>query len=238
MRIADRTPGRILAAPLRPKHWRTLFGIATTFSRPAEAFVRYLLNRGRYPWELRLRTPLGSVPVRLESRHDLLTVVEIFSRRDYGSDAPALVVDVGANVGFATLFFLTRRPDSFVVCCEPDAENVASLRRNLAGFEDRYELMQVAVVVENVPSVRFSPRGRYGHVTPAGDVEVPALPIARLLSSVTEARGRVDLVKIDTEGSEQALVDALPHSAFPRTARWEDGRGSVRRRDFPRTLPE
>jgi FkbM family methyltransferase len=233
MRVADRTPSRILAAPFNPKHWRALYGIVTTFPQPVETLRRYLLNRGRYPWETHLRTPLGRIRVRLNDRHDLLTVCEIFCRRDYGSEAPRLVVDIGANVGFAALFFLTRRNDSFVVCCEPDPDNVAVLQRNLAEYAGRYELVRAAIVVEDVPAVRFSPAGRYGRVDAEGGSEVPALTIGRLLSSVTAARGRADLVKIDTEGTEEALVAALPESALPRSVRWEDGKGHVRRRTFP-----
>lgn len=229
MRLADRTPRRILAAPFTPRHWRALYGILTTFDRPLDAFARYLLNRGHYPWEAVLRTPLGPVAVHLSDRHDLLTVCEIFCRRDYGSGSPRLVVDIGANVGFATLYFLTRRSDSFVVCCEPDLENVTVLERNLAEFADRYELIRAAVVVDDVPTVRFRPAGRYGRVDESGDVEVPAVAITALLDSVTAARGRIDLLKIDTEGSEQTLVEALPASSLPRDVRWEDVLGHVRR---------
>lgn len=232
MRVADRTPGRILAAPFTPKHWRALYGILTTFPHPLETLRRYLLNRGRYPWETELRTPLGRVPVRLENRHDLLTVCEIFCRRDYGSGAPGLVVDIGANVGFAALFFLTRRDDSFVVCCEPDPENVAALRRNLARYDGRYELRETAVVVEDMATVRFRFAGRYGHVDAAGGAEVPAVSVERLLADVAAARGAIDLVKIDTEGSEESLVTGLPSGSLPREVRWEDGRGRVRARRF------
>jgi hypothetical protein len=52
--------------------------------------------------------PLGRIEVTLADRHDLQTVNEVFCRRDYGSSAHRTVVDIGANVRLATLFFLTR----------------------------------------------------------------------------------------------------------------------------------
>jgi hypothetical protein len=48
---------------------------------------------------------VGLVRIKLYSRHDLLTLNEVFFRRDYGSlDGIApVVVDVGANIGITSL---------------------------------------------------------------------------------------------------------------------------------------
>jgi hypothetical protein len=85
-----------------------------TFYNPLSALARYVTNRGTYPWRPKLRTPMGTIEVTLVDRHDLLTVNEIFCRWDYGSQARRVVVDIGANVGLATLFFLTRSTDAQV----------------------------------------------------------------------------------------------------------------------------
>jgi FkbM family methyltransferase len=224
-RVTDRAPSRIALAPLQLRHWRALHGIATTVDRPLDALLRYLRNRGSYPWDVRLSTPTGAVTVRLENRHDLLTVVEVFCRRDYGSDAPASVLDIGANVGLAALYWLTRRPDSRVVCVEPDPSNAATLRRNLAGFEARYTLVEAAVTPGGADHVRFAPGGRYGRIDAAGTVIVNAVSVRELLQNHP-----AELVKIDTEGSERELVDAIPASFSSRIV-WEDD-GRVRRRRF------
>src|SRR5476651_1856806 len=114
MRVTDRDLRRILEAPFTPRHWRALWGIVVVFEAPGAALARYLSNRGRYPWRPTLRTPLGRVQVTLNDRHDLLTVNEVFCRRDYGNSTHRTVVDIGANVGFASLFFLTRSAETRV----------------------------------------------------------------------------------------------------------------------------
>ncbi len=172
------------------------------------------------------------MPIRLYSRHDLLTVNEIFCRLDYGTEAPALVVDVGANIGLAALFWLTRRPDCRVWCYEPNPENVPRLRRNLSGYEKRYELVEAAIGPRATRArFTFDGSGRYGRLSDelnlGAEVDVPVLTLGDELARVQRCEGRaVELVKIDTEGSEPELLTSL--GAGAPTVLWEDN-GRVKR---------
>ena len=199
------------------------------FDEPGAAFLRYVTNRGTYPWRPTLKTPLGRVEVTLADRHDLLTLNEIFCRRDYGSTAHRTVVDIGANVGFASLFFLTRGQQTRVWAFEPDPANVERFRENLSGFEDRYTLLEVAVTAVETSTVRFVTAGRYGHVAGVSEVgiDVPAISIARAVRDIARTAGPIDLVKIDTEGTESELLAAIPPDASIREIRFEDNRGRV-----------
>jgi FkbM family methyltransferase len=156
-------------------------------------------------------------------------VNEIFCRRDYGGRAHRTVVDIGANVGLASLFFLTRSPDARVWAYEPDPANVQRLRETLTGFEERYTLVEAAVTVDETPSVRFVTGGRYGHLAGEGEggVDVPAVAIARALREVVGATGSIDLVKIDTEGTDEQLAAAVPADSRIAEVRYEDNRGRV-----------
>ena len=235
MRIADRDIRRLLLAPFALRHWRALRGIVRTFDDPRAALIRYLTNGGQYPWLPTVRTPLGPIQVILADRHDLLTVNEIFCRQDYGASRNRTVVDIGANVGFATLFFLTRSPETRVWAFEPDPENIVRLRKTLSGFEDRYTLFAAAVTADDLSRVRFVTAGRYGHIAGVGEpaTEVPAVSIARALRGVSDEAGPIDLVKIDTEGTESELLAGIPPDVLIKEIRYEDGAGrvvSVRRR--------
>lgn len=239
MRIRDREVRSIVKAPFQVRHWAALERMLVTYERPAPALLRYALNCGRYPWVPSLRTPLGLVRPCLESYHDLLTVNEVFCRRDYGDAADlGVVVDIGANVGLAALYFLTRSTRVRVWCYEPDPSNLLRLRRTLAGFEDRVHVEQAAVCPDPAPvEVPFAPRGRYGRVLDSeetGTIRVPARGISDVISAVLESEGRVDLLKIDTEGSEPALVaaispaqrryvDALVYEGPGGVVTWDDG---------------
>jgi len=213
-RLRDRSLSALVAAPLQRRHWLTLVNMVRTYDQPAAALARYLWNGGRYPWQPGLRTPLGPVTPLLQSYHDLLTVNEVFCRRDYGDAKDCTtVVDIGANVGLAALFFLTRSARTRVWCVEPDPTNVERLRTQLAGFADRVQLVEAAVCPEPESKVQFAPAGRYGHITAEvapGTITVPAVGIGELLDRVLSEVSVIDLVKIDTEGTEEALVAAVP----------------------------
>lgn len=231
-RVLDRYITWMMKAPLERRHWRALRGLLTKVQPGREALIRYLTQRGDYPWNVTVLTPTGPVPVRLYSRHDLLTLNEVFCRRDYGDEAPALVVDVGANIGLAALFWLTRRRDCRVWCYEPNPENFPRLRSTLAGYEDRYELVEAAIgPVSTRARFTFDDSGRYGRLSEVldmgGATEVRVLALRDELARVEESEGRaIDLVKIDTEGSEAALVATLPSGGPPVV--WDDD-GHVRR---------
>jgi FkbM family methyltransferase len=231
-RILDRDIGWMLRAPLQRRHWRALGGLLTRVQPGREALRRYVTQQGAYPWDIRVKTPAGAVPIRLYSRHDLLTVNEIFCRLDYGTEAPALVVDFGANIGLAALFWLTRRPDCRVWCYEPNPENVPRLRQTLSGYEGRYELVEAAIgPVATRARFTFDDSGRYGRLSDeldmGAELEVPVLGLRDELARVERHEGRgVELVKIDTEGSEPELLASLPAGSPP--VLWEDN-GRVKR---------
>lgn len=238
-RILDRDIFWILKAPVERRHWRALWGLLTKVEPGPETLRRYLSQRGAYPWDVKLRTPAGSVPVRLYSRHDLLTVNEIFCRMDYGEEAPALVIDIGANIGLAALFWLTRRQDSRVWCYEPNPENIPRLRQTLSGYERRYEVVEAAVgPVATRARFTFDDSGRYGRLSDeldlGAEVEVAVLALREELARVEGKEGHsVDLLKIDTEGTEPELLASLPPGSPP--VLWEDN-GRVKRTPALRSI--
>ncbi len=82
---------------------------------------RFASHQGRYPHAVEVRTPTGPVTVQLDSSHDLSTLNEIFARRDCAAGTNLQVaVDVGANIGIASLYFLSRNHSSRVYCVEAD----------------------------------------------------------------------------------------------------------------------
>lgn len=174
---------------------------------------RYFLGRGAYPYTCRVRTPQGLIAPTLYSTHDMWTVNEVFCRRDYGDDrSGGVVVDVGSNIGISALFFLTRNAHCRTWLYEPVPRNVERLRDNLAGYESRYELVEAAVSAEGGRvSFGVESSGRYGGIGVAtGEaIEVTCLGINDVLTRVLGAVQFVDVLKIDTEGSELVTLEAI-----------------------------
>ncbi len=64
-------------------NYQALARTMTAYPRPVEGARRYFLQGGSYPCPWPIRTPAGLVSPTLYSPHDMLTVNEIFCRRDY-----------------------------------------------------------------------------------------------------------------------------------------------------------
>lgn len=207
------------SAPFRRRNYVAFVNSFRTYVRPIEGLRRYVYGSGTYPWVASIKTPLGQGEVLVPHPHDVRTVNEVFCRRDYGSSAPRVVADVGGNIGVAALYFLTRRPDSVVHVWEPHPGNLPVLRANLAHFADRCRVHEAALAPTAV-TARFTaePIGRYSGLTDfmgvqVGEViEVVTEEINAALREVIEQEGGIDLLKVDTEGSEPALLAAVePH---------------------------
>lgn len=204
------------SALLRKRNYVAFINSFRTYTRPFEGLHRYVYGSGVYPWTAGIRTPLGQGEILVPHPHDVRTVNEVFCRRDYGSTSPRVVVDVGGNIGVSALYFLTRRPDSVVYVWEPNPGNIPALRANTAAFEDRCHVSEAALAPEaGIARFYADPIGRYSGLSdymsrPVGDqITVTCEAINDALRKVVQVEGHIDLLKIDTEGSEEALIAAV-----------------------------
>jgi FkbM family methyltransferase len=207
-------PGGLIARAVRePGQYVAVARMARRYPAFAQVLKRYLLGGGDYPYACRVRTPMGIVAPITYTHHDIFTVQEVFGREDYrAGEGLRVAVDIGSNIGISALYFLTRNRDARCYLYEPVPRNVERLRANLAGYEGRYEMEEVAVAADGgTVSFTVEPFGRYGGIGVAGDdhIEVTCRAIAKVLDEVLEREGRIDLLKIDTEGAELDTVRAI-----------------------------
>lgn len=220
MRLGGRPLARIVRAPFSGRHWRALVGMIGVYPplRLADIARRYFTATGSYPYECEIRTPVGHVRPLLDTPDDLVTVNEIFARQDYRApDTLAVALDVGANIGLASLYFLTGNDFSRVYCLEPDPKNVVRVRRtlDLPRFSGRYELQTTAAVADGDSEATFytEPTGRYRGLrrgrrnqTP---ITVPTRNLNTVLDEILARERKIDVVKVDTEGTEEELVASV-----------------------------
>src|SRR5262249_44400474 len=111
-------------------------------------------------WQLVAQRPRRPV-IRLHPRgidHELVVRTEtsdldvfgsIFSGGEYAPIATerevTFVIDAGANVGYSAAWFLSTFPSAVVCSIEPDRDNIALLRRNLAPYGDRAMVLHAAL---------------------------------------------------------------------------------------------
>lgn len=170
-------------------------------AHPIDVNIRF----GDKPLSVRLRPHTGDLFIFYEVlAFNAYTLPEEF----LAADDVRTIVDCGANVGITSLFLSQRYPKARILAVEPEPQNFALLKRNTSGV-DRVVPIQAAITGSPQMSVRFSTdRLAWGNKvldsTASGEhVEVPAVTIESLID--TYGLDRIDLLKVDIEGSEAEL---------------------------------
>lgn len=185
--------------------------------RPEEAVHRRM---SELAWKVGRRVPgtIDAMGLRLDYT-DLVSLCpqwnDLFVRGTYdfrpGTETPR-ILDGGANVGLASLWWKRRFPKARITAFEADPELAACCRQNLArnGAQD-VEMVEAALWTQTGTVIFHSEGSDSGAVgTVAGaDLTGPRREIAAVrLRDVLEAEaGPVDLLKLDVEGAEEPLLD-------------------------------
>ena len=216
MQIGGRKVGTVAKALMERRHYHAALNMIRLYKEPVEMFRRYLTARGDYPFTCQVKTPSGWLDLRLFTPHDVLTVNEIFCREDYRAEPEdTVVVDFGSNIGISAAYFLSRGPHVHSYLFEPLPANIERLQINLARFRDRYTLEQVAVgPADGEVEFGWEETGRYGGVGAATGrtITVKSRNSTAVLEEVIARHGHIDVLKVDIEGLEDAVIGGISES--------------------------
>jgi FkbM family methyltransferase len=201
-RLTSVTPLLRVSFALRGALIRTPLRFALNELRPGDVTASYRLREGDILICVRHHTP------------DVLVLDEIFSQREYEVPSavaqalarrrhPLTIVDLGANIGLFGAFALARYPDARILAVEADPANAALHERVIAanGRESSWTLVE-AYAATAPGTVRFAAGGyTLSHAANTSDetIEVAAMDVFPYL-------GEADLIKIDIEGGEWAIL--------------------------------
>ncbi len=160
--------------------------------------------------------------------------VEIFSRRQYAfqarTDAP-VILDAGGNIGMSAVWFKREYPRAQLTVFEADPELAAMLSRNLSAAGMRDVAVENAAVWTHEGTVIFDNRGLdKGAVGGTGGIRVASIDLAARIT------GDVDLLKLDVEGAEFALLERLHATGALARVRHMIAEFHVRETDLERVL--
>jgi FkbM family methyltransferase len=153
------------------------------------------------------------VELRLNSS-DVPTFWQVFVNSEYESpelpSSASSIVDLGANIGLATLYFAARYPQSSILAVEPEPDNFKLLLRNTQSLGSRVHRHRAAVWRnDGLISLRTKddnnrPLGEWGvQVTASPQRDEPSTPCFRLPTLLQLAGFQsVDILKVDIEGAE------------------------------------
>jgi FkbM family methyltransferase len=155
---------------------------------------------------------------------DILYEIYMLGDYDYSSHISTVIVDIGANVGFTSIFLAETNKDIVIEACEPLKVNYEKALRNISQNShlfQRINLHNFGLFSENGEQIIYTEqqnRGRSSIVIdrtlePIGTVEKITIDVRRASSFVNEVKNRYPerkiVIKIDCEGSEYAILRNL-----------------------------
>ena len=169
-----------------------------------------------------IRLSDGTVLTYRLDRADLWVIHEIWVCEMYRpliTNSPAVVIDVGANIGMASLWFVKRMGASRVIALEPSSANARIARLNFERNKIEGEVLEVAAGPTDGQAMflehHSSTCGRLDSQGAASDRTESRGPSRRAVEmrSMKTVLDRLpelaeaDLVKIDIEGGEGPLLE-------------------------------
>jgi FkbM family methyltransferase len=166
----------------------------------------------------RIRLTDGTRDIRLRRRTgDFFIFHELFTNRYYDLPdslvpaAPEVIVDLGANIGLATLVLADRFPGARHVCVEPNPGNLPLLRANLSFLGDRVAILEGAASHRSGEARFFDSDwtggGRLVADGPSSR-SVRCLTLAEIMSAYRI--DAIDILKINIEGAEEGMFSLAP----------------------------
>ena len=168
-------------------------------------------------WRVRPRQVVHTLQARLRGSSDPYVFEQMFIAEEYSClrelNEPSLVLDLGANIGFSSAYFLNVFPKARIVAVEPDERNLAICKANLSPYGDRVLLLHGAVW-SRTATLRLL-RGTFGDgrewATQVGELSeeertsmgVQAWDVGSLIDMSGDST--VDLLKIDIERAELSV---------------------------------
>jgi FkbM family methyltransferase len=197
--------------------WRESAGLSAALQWEA---LRLAVKLGRPEpavWSVRPRQAIYPLQARLHGSSDMEVFDQIFIFQEYSCmldlREPAFVLDLGANIGFSSAYFLSAFPKARIMAVEPDDRNIAVCKTNLSPYGDRALVLHGAVWSK--PATLRLSKGSFGdgrewatQVTELSQNEQTSMGVqAWSVESLIDMSGfsSVDLLKVDIERAELSV---------------------------------
>jgi len=158
----------------------------------------------RHPVHLRVRTADVSLcqQILLDAQYD-----STFSIR------PRVIVDAGANIGLASIYYANRYPDAKIIAIEPEPSNYEMLRKNVALYPNvvpiqaalwnKKKLLSGSPIVTGHHAYQVREEQELDDEEHCGTVR--GLSLRELMTDL--GIQQIDLLKVDIEGSEKEVFE-------------------------------
>jgi len=135
---------------------------------------------------------------------------------------PAIIFDIGGNIGTTALYYARAYPKARILSFEPIPSNFELLEKNIAPYSN-IEGFNIALGSNNetlqlIESPDFQNLGGYSIYQRGATPECKQVPVScRNICEIMEELNAIpNLLKVDTEGAESLILRALPDDIISR----------------------
>jgi FkbM family methyltransferase len=150
-------------------------------------------------------------PVYLRSKSsDFKIFTEIFIENEYefkNASIPEIIIDCGANIGLASIYFKNKYPDVKIFAIEPDKNNFEILKKNTELYKD---IICINAAVWNqkayisLNDINLEECAYRTYESTENDVHlVNSITINNIIDKYNLTK--IDILKIDVEGAEKEI---------------------------------
>jgi FkbM family methyltransferase len=146
---------------------------------------------------------------------DIYIFEKIFILEDYNIASltnlnPKFIIDGGAYVGYSSIFFANKFPDSLVIAVEPEKSNFAILEKNTFQYVNIKRINTGIWNKNTLLKVKDLNVGHYGFIVEEAhgndDYSIKAITISDICREYNH--NEIDILKLDTEGAEKEIFSS------------------------------
>jgi FkbM family methyltransferase len=141
---------------------------------------------------------------------DVQCLSKVFVEHEYAMPFeninPELIVDAGANIGLATLYFSKIFPETKIIAIEPEPSNYDLLVRNCSGMTNVILCRAAVWNTDTSLQIKNPDAEKWAFAVkpvPLNGAGIKALTISQILAQ--SGYDRIDILKLDIEGAEREL---------------------------------
>lgn len=144
-------------------------------------------------------------------QHEYRPAVDFF-KDNFSGHSALHIIDAGANVGYASVYFLKNFSNAEIACIEPDTENARMIEKNLAAYIQKgsVKIFLNALMDEKDKNILIKKDFRGGKdwsLTVAETKDKTGLRSITISEIIKQQQwDQVDILKIDIEGAERFVL--------------------------------
>ena len=174
----------------------------------------------------KMSLPRITYPISLrKATSDPLIFSQVFGHLEYEihlSFIPRVILDLGANIGLASVYFANKYPSSKIIAVEPEESNFSLLLDNTKNYKNIVPL-QNAVSDQSNKHVEIVNKGygNWGFMTQLKEESEDSKSVVKTITIKetvdTYNLASIDILKVDIEGAEKELFEGNFESWMPIT---------------------